>query len=71
MLLEIHNLGRASGRWALGENWPFSPQEFDWEAGRRLDEGRRVVAELLDAMRQGRGDEILVHPLTRRPLKGG
>jgi len=34
LLRRIDNLGRAAGRWALGENWPFSPREFDWEAGR-------------------------------------
>ena len=30
MLLKIHALGRKAGRYPLGEDWPFSPKEFDW-----------------------------------------
>src|SRR4051812_14466707 len=41
MLLRIDALGRIPGRWSLGENWPFSPQEFDWEQGKNLDNARR------------------------------
>ena len=69
MLIEIDSLGRKSGRWALGENWPFSPKEFDWERGKNLDEARRLLTHLRDMLATGRGDEILVSPLTGKPLK--
>jgi len=42
MLCEIDSLGRAYGRWALEENRPYSPREFDWERGGNLDEARRL-----------------------------
>ena len=67
-LLRIDALGRQDGRWALGENWPYSPREFDWEQGRDLDGARELLAELEARLAAGRGDEILVHPLTKRPL---
>jgi hypothetical protein len=57
MLREIDSLGRAYGRWALGENGPYSPCEFDWERGRNLDEVRRLLPHLLTMLRAGRGDE--------------
>lgn len=69
MLLEIDELGRASGRFPLGESWPYSPQEFDWEAGRKLDEARNIVRIFLDAMREGRGDEVMIDPRTKRPYR--
>jgi hypothetical protein len=71
MLREIDSLGRADGRWALGENWPYSPHEFDWESGRNLDEARRLLSHLLAMLRAGRGDEVLFDPRTRKPFKNG
>jgi hypothetical protein len=69
MLIEIDSLGRKAGRRALGENWPFSLKEFDWERGENLDEARELLAYLLEMLAAGRGDEILVSPLTQKPLK--
>lgn len=37
MLLHVDALGRRPGRRPLGENWPFSPREFDWVEGKNLD----------------------------------
>lgn len=68
MLLRIHVISREVGRWPLGENWPFSPREFEWEQGRDLDDARRDLSHLLAMLEVGRGDEVLVHPVTRRPL---
>jgi hypothetical protein len=68
LLLRIDELGRAEGRWPLGENWPYSPREFDWEAGKELDGAVIDLTELLRAMEEGRGDDVLVDPLTKRPL---
>jgi hypothetical protein len=68
LLLEINRIGRASNRWPLGENWPFSPIEFDWERGERIDEGIRLLTDLLARMREGRGDEFLVSPRTGKPF---
>jgi hypothetical protein len=68
LMLRIEALGERDGRWPLGENWPYSPKEFDWEAGRDLDQARELLAELARMLEAGRGDEILVHPLTKRPL---
>jgi len=36
----IAKLGGTLGRWLLGENWPYSPQEFDGANGRKLNEAR-------------------------------
>jgi hypothetical protein len=71
LLRRIEVLGRAAGRWPLGENWPFSPREFDWERGRDLDGARRDLRYLLEKLERGRGDEVLVEPLTRKPLVAG
>lgn len=71
MLLQIDALGRNIGRWPLGENRPFLGREFDWENGRDLDGARRDLAHLISMLEAGRGDEILVGPLTRRPLNEG
>jgi len=60
MLLRINTLGRRPGRWPLGENWPFSPREFQWERGENLDDARRDLAHLISMLEAGRGDEILV-----------
>jgi hypothetical protein len=71
LLLRIEDLGRGAGRLPLGENWPFSPREAYWENGEDLDGARRDLAHLLEMLEAGRGDEVLVHPLTRRPLSEG
>ena len=71
MLLRINALGRQHGRWPLGENWPFLGREFEWENGKDLDGARRDLAYLISMMEAGRGDEILVGPLTRKPLIEG
>ena len=68
LLLRIHQLGRRHGRWALGESWPFSPCEFDWERGRDLDDAREKLAWLVQMLEDGRGDEVLIDPRTRRPF---
>ena len=68
LLLRIHELGRRAGRWPLGENWPFYPREFDWERGEDLDGARRDLAQLLGMLEAGRGDEVLVHAVTGKPL---
>jgi hypothetical protein len=68
LLRRIHALGNRPGRWPLGENWPFSGREFKWERGDDLDEARRDLAHLITLLEQGRGDELLVHPLTQKPL---
>ena len=68
LLLRIDSIGRCPGRWPLGENWPFSPREFDWERGKNLDEARNLLQDLLQMLEAGRGDEVLVNPITRRPF---
>ena len=55
MLLRINALGRRSDRWPLGENWPFSMREFQWEKGEDLDGARKVLAELIEILEAGRG----------------
>jgi hypothetical protein len=69
LLLRADALGREAGRWALGENWPFSSREFDWQAGKDLKGARRDLTRLIEMLEAGRGDEILVDPLTRQPLR--
>lgn len=68
MLLQIESLGRQSDRYPLGQNWPFGGREFQWEAGQDLDGARRDLAHMLAMLEEGRGDEVMVHPLTKRPL---
>lgn len=68
LLLRIQELGRSRGLYPLGENWPFSPREFEWERGEDLEGARRDLASLLDRMEAGRGEEVLLDPLTGRPL---
>ena len=67
-LLRIQDLGRRAGRWPLGENWPFSPREFDWEKGQDLDAARRDLSHFIQMLEAGHGDEIMVNPRTRRSL---
>ena len=69
MLRRIDTLGRRLGRWPLGENWPFSPREFGWAKGNDLDEARKLLANLIAMLETGRGDELLVDPLTRKPFE--
>jgi hypothetical protein len=71
MLLRIDALGRRPDRWPLGENWPFSPREFDWEQGKDLDNARHLLAYLIEMLEAGRGDEVLVDPLTDKPFASG
>ena len=68
MLLRVQELGERPGRWPLGENWPFSPREFDWEKGDDLDGARRDLSRFIEMLEAGRGDELMVDPLTHRPL---
>jgi hypothetical protein len=35
LLRGIDTLGRRGGCWPLGENWPYSPREFEWAKGMR------------------------------------
>jgi hypothetical protein len=71
LLLRIHDLGRQAGRWPLGENWPFGTRDSMWERGEDLDGARRDLGLLLQKLEAGRGDEILVNPMTKRPLAEG
>jgi hypothetical protein len=68
-LRKIHELGRKEGRNALGENWPFSPDEFEWERGENLDDAREVLAHMIAMLEAGRGDEILCDPKTQKPFR--
>jgi hypothetical protein len=69
ILREIDSLGKRSGRWPLGENWPYSPKEFYWERGERLEEARQLLSHLLAMLQAGRGDEVLANPLAGRPFQ--
>lgn len=71
MLLRIDELGRGPRRWPLGENWPFSPREFDWARGKDLDGARRDLRDLIELLAAGRGDEALLDPSTGEPFSGG
>lgn len=68
MLFRIDSLGRTQHRWPLGENWPFSPLEFDWERGKDHENARRLLKQLIAMLELGRGDEILFDPGTRKPF---
>ncbi len=68
MLLRIDVLGRSLGRYPLGENWPFSPQEFEWERGKDLGRARQLLTDMIELLEAGRGDEILVDPQTGWPF---
>jgi hypothetical protein len=68
LLLEIDRLGRNPDRWPLGQNWPFSPKEFDWVEGKDLDEAKRLLTNFVEMLQAGRGDEIMFDPLTQRPF---
>lgn len=68
-LRKIDELGRREGRFPLGENWPFSPDEFQWERGENLEEGRQVLEHMIAMLEAGRGDEILTNPRTQKPFR--
>ena len=68
LLLRIDEVGREHGRSPLGENWPFSPDEFHWQRGRKLWRGRWKLSKMLRLLEAGRGDEILVDPRTGKPI---
>jgi hypothetical protein len=68
LLLRIYELGKGLGRWPLGQNWPYSPQEFEWEKGNDLDGARELLSHMVKMLEVGRGDEILVDPMTRKPF---
>ena len=68
-LRKIDELGRRAGRFPLGENWPFSPDEFQWEKGENLDEAREVLAHMIAMFEAGRGDEVLNDPRTQKPFR--
>lgn len=68
-LVKIHAIGQRSGRYPLGENWPYSPKEVEWEKGKNLDEAKRDLGFLLRMLEEGRADEILLNPATGRPFK--
>ncbi len=69
LLLKISRLGSSAGLHPLGQNWPYSPREFDWASGDDLDGARRDLRHLLAMIEEGRGDEVLIDPLTRKPLR--
>jgi hypothetical protein len=68
LLIRIDELGRGEKRWPLGENWPFSLREFDWVEGKNLDEGRELLINFIEMLQVGRGDEIMVDPMTQKPF---
>ncbi len=68
MLLRIDKLGRKKGRYPLGENWPYSPREFDWEQGQDIDGALKDLSFLIKMLAEGRGDEVLLNPLTGKPF---
>jgi len=69
ILLQIDSVGKRPGRWPLGENWPYSPKEFDWKRGEGLEEARRLLSHLLAMLKTGRGDEVLLNPRTGHPFQ--
>jgi hypothetical protein len=69
MLRKIDALGKREGKFPLGENWPFSPDEFDWEKGENLDEAREVLQHVISMLEAGRGDEVFVDPKTQKPFR--
>ena len=70
LLLRVDALGRGPNRWPLGENWPFSLKEFEWAEGKNLEEARHLLQHFIKMLEVGRGDEIMINPLTGLPLAG-
>ena len=69
LLRKIDTLGRRAGRTPLGENWPFSPDEFQWQRGENLDEARESLEHVLAMLEAGRGDEVFIDPKTQKPFR--
>ena len=69
LLRRVDALGRRAGRHPLGENWPFSPDEFEWEKGENLDEAREVLEHVVAMLEAGRGDEVFMDPRTKKPFR--
>jgi hypothetical protein len=69
VLRKIDTLGTTGGRVPLGGNWPYSGREWAWASGRDLDGARRDLRYLLAMIEAGRADEVLIDPVTRRPLR--
>ena len=69
MLRKIDAEGRKACSFPLGENWPFSPDEFAWEKGENLDEAREVLQHVISMLEADRGDEVFVDPKTQKPFR--
>lgn len=69
LLRKIDTLGRQAGRYPLGENWPFTPDEFEWERGENLEEAREVLEHIIAMLEAGRGDEVFMDPRTKKPFR--
>ena len=69
LLLKIDALGRGPNRWPLGANWPFDLNEYKWAEGKDLDEARELLSHFIEMLEDGRGDEIMVNPITQRPFE--
>jgi hypothetical protein len=70
LLRKLDTLSTSSGgRVPIWQNWPYHGREWGWAAGRDLDGARRDLRHLLTMIEAGRGDEILIDPITRRPLR--
>ena len=68
LLLLIDKLGRTEKRWPLGENWPFSLNKYDWVEGKELGKGRELLIHFIEMLENGRGDEVMLNPLTQKPF---
>ena len=69
MLRRIDVDGKKACSFLLGENWPFSPDEFAWEKGENLDEAREILQHVISMLESGRGDEVFVDPRTQKPFR--
>jgi hypothetical protein len=69
LLQKIAAIGKSGGRVPTGQNWPYAGREWGWAAGRDLEGARRDLRHLLTMIEAGRGDEVLVDPITRKPLR--
>jgi hypothetical protein len=70
LLRKISTLDTSSGgRVPIWQNWPYRGREWSWASGRDLDGARRDLRHLLTMIEAGRGDEILVDPITGKPLR--
>jgi len=57
------------GRVPIWQNWTYRGREWGWASGRALDGARRDLRHLLTIIEAGREDEVLVDPITRKPLR--